>query len=119
MTPTLRRRTVTAALLAAAALALAPPALSQSLGAIEGTVSTADGEPLPGALIFLTGNAFPEMKNAVTREDGTFQFFNLPEGLYQLQTTMTGFAADETEVTVTLGETSEVTIALQPTPLDD
>ena len=110
------RPILASALLLALAMALALPALAQARGTIHGTVTTTDGEPLPGALLFLTGTNIAEMKNAVTDEDGVFDFYNLGPGIYEIQTTMVGFATDISEVDIALDQTSEITITLEVSP---
>jgi len=89
--PALVGATVLALLLAIVA---APAALAQSEeGSIYGTVADADGEPLPGASVTLTGVGAPEL--FVTGADGAFRFLGLAPGNYAFTVRLDGFSSAE------------------------
>lgn len=50
---------------------------AQEFGAIKGTVKDAEGLPLPGVLVTLTGSKIASM-SSITSEKGNFRFLNLP-----------------------------------------
>lgn len=92
-------------------LALLPLSVSaqQNEGKIAGAVLSADGGPLPGATITLTGEKL--IARSVTQtsnEQGLFRFLNLPPGPYTVTITMPGFATQEIGATVSVGQTSSV-----------
>lgn len=101
----------------ALALAIATPVLAQlDTGIIQGKVESANGEAMPGILIFISSDAMLETRNGVTDAEGNFAFYDLGAGEYELQTTVAGFVADVTTVTIANGEHAEITITLQPRP---
>ncbi|MCL1871095.1 MAG: malectin domain-containing carbohydrate-binding protein [Promicromonosporaceae bacterium] len=84
-------------------LALAP----RQGGTLSGTV-TADGTPLTGASVAITG---PFNRTVVTDRDGTFSV-TLPVGDYQLSVTAFGYQAATTTATLTLGQETSVAVPL-------
>ncbi|MFQ5722171.1 MAG: carboxypeptidase regulatory-like domain-containing protein [Candidatus Aminicenantales bacterium] len=64
---------------------------AQEFGAIKGTVKDADGVPLPGVTVTLTGSKIVTM-TAITSEGGHFRFLNLPVANdYALKCELPGF----------------------------
>jgi Carboxypeptidase regulatory-like domain len=83
-----------------------------SVGTVEGTVSDEQGAVLPGATATLTG---PQgAQTAVTDGKGQYRFLSVQPGTYRLKLELgTGFTAQTREVTVGLGKTSLVDVALK------
>ena len=107
-------------LLALFLLALAPAASAQS-SAVTGTVlDAADGQPLPGATVFLVSTA-PDTSGgdgaagAAAGLDGSFQIA-AETGTYRLRVSFVGYQTLDREVTVGRGPLALGTLALQ---LDD
>ena len=68
-------------------------AQSIQYGKITGTITDADGSPLPGVTMTAASNALVSgHRTAVTRDNGKFVFLNLPSGMYKVTATLTGFA---------------------------
>lgn len=66
-------------------------ASSQEFGSIKGVVKDAQGEPLPGVSVTLTGSKIVTM-TAVASERGNFRFLNLPGAKdYKLTLELSGF----------------------------
>ena len=70
-------------------------------GIVEGKVTDAQDDALPGVLITLTGDR--GSKNAVSGEDGGFRFALLVPGSYLLQAVLDGFQGFESAVNVSAG----------------
>ncbi|MGE0451696.1 MAG: collagen binding domain-containing protein [Vicinamibacterales bacterium] len=59
---------------------------------LTGRVLAADtGRPLSRARVFVTGNALPGGRGALTAEDGSFELTDLPEGRYTVSAGKAGF----------------------------
>jgi len=81
-------------------------------GTITGTVTDASsGETLPGANIVIVGAD----KGASTNVDGEFTVTGITPGTYQVRASFVGYRpATMSDVTVTDGETTEVSFSLKP-----
>src|SRR2546426_11451789 len=71
------------------------PAFAQTTGAIVGTVSDADGRPLPGVSVEVTSPNLQGTRTAVTSGDGRYRFSSLPPGVYKITATLTGMGTVE------------------------
>ena len=101
--------------LAAAALAAAVPAAAQTTGSIQGAVADANGSPLPGVVVTVTG---PSVRQEhVTGVDGTYTAAGLAAGDYLVTALLPGFETAEVSVSVGAGATETVPIVLQITRL--
>ncbi|MFB6248304.1 MAG: TonB-dependent receptor domain-containing protein [Salinibacter sp.] len=101
--------------LAALLLGLAArPARAQAAPVLTGTVVEAGTErPLVGADVTLRGLASPSViRRTATGLDGTFQLANLPRGTYVLRVQLLGYKAHERTLTLELGESRDLTVAL-------
>jgi outer membrane receptor protein involved in Fe transport len=90
----------------AMAVALAPlPANAQALyGSIVGTVADESGAPVPGATVVATNTGTSLKVEAVTDASGSYNFRNLPPGMYELAISMQGFRElRQTDVRVSAG----------------
>lgn len=74
-------------------LVAAVPCFAQKeTGAIRGTISDAEGHPLPGATVTATSTSLVGGANVVTtNEKGFYWFPNLPPGTYEVKAEMNGF----------------------------
>jgi len=79
-------------------------------GTISGTITDATNTgPLSGALVETTDSEY----DATTGANGTYSFTSVPPGTYTVQATKSGYMMEqETNVTVTAGDTSTVNLAL-------
>ncbi|MGD8817473.1 MAG: carboxypeptidase-like regulatory domain-containing protein, partial [Acidobacteriota bacterium] len=111
------RSLLLAGLVATLALAWAPSAFAQgaTTSTITGAVTDPDGSPLPGVTVTLIHEPTGTRYTTYTRGDGRFSVFNVRVGgPYAVSAELQGFAPLTREnLNVGLGETLEVTFALQ------
>ncbi len=82
-------------------------------GEIHGVVKDPSGAVVPGAQVELKDQATGITKEAVSDAEGTFQFFNLPFGKYQVKVTMPGFqTAILNDVVVESGRKADIPVSL-------
>src|SRR5262245_57021667 len=60
-------------------------------GTIRGTVSSQDGNALPGVTVTITSPVLQGQRTTVSDADGHFTFSALPPGAYQVQFDLSGF----------------------------
>jgi len=71
---------------------LASPALAQTTGSINGSVTDNSGAVLPGVRVTATSPALMGAQVAVTNDQGQYRFPSLPTGTYALKVELPGFA---------------------------
>ncbi|MCY4645897.1 MAG: TonB-dependent receptor [Gammaproteobacteria bacterium] len=98
-------------------LSPAVPATAQTTGIIEGTVVGANGFPMSGALVTLTGTA--ASRESVATADGSFRFADLAAGDYVVTARLPGFETAELQVALEAGATRTAQLVLQVTYLFD
>jgi hypothetical protein len=114
----LTRRSVPSAIVALLlSLLAAMPAAAQTPGTIEGTTVGANGLPMSGALVTVTGTAVS--RESVTGADGAWAFADLAAGEYVIAAMLPGFETAELQVTLAAGATEAVQLVLQVTYLLD
>jgi outer membrane receptor protein involved in Fe transport len=96
-----------------ALLASATPAMAQSTGMIEGTVTTAAGTPLPDVQIALVGTT----RGARSDEAGKFRIPGLAAGSYQVRAQRIGYASVTRPATVATGQTVTINLSLREAAL--
>lgn len=79
-------------------------------GQIRGTVSDADGLPVPGVVVNLTAPELQGGRSADTEGGGEFRFIGLPPGNYKVEAIKAGFKTTVAEARLSAGQT--VTLAL-------
>jgi outer membrane receptor protein involved in Fe transport len=100
------------ALAAAAMLALAVPAAAQlSSATVRGAV-TADAKAQPGATVTATNTATGQVTRTTSRADGSYVLVNLVPGTYKIDITAEGFAPRIETLTVAIGQTVDLDLAL-------
>ena len=100
--------------LATAALLLswsATATAAQTTGSIEGAVVDANGNPLPGVVVTVTGPG--ARQEHVTGAEGAYAAAGLPAGDYVVTAMLPGFETAEAPVSVRAGATASVPITLQ------
>src|SRR5687768_3244233 len=110
------RALVAMALVAIAALSLAPPpAVAQALyGSIVGTVADESGAAVPGVTVSATNTGTGTSVSAVTDADGNYAFRNLIPGVYDLTAAIQGFREiRQTGIPVTAGNPVRFDLKLQ------
>jgi hypothetical protein len=100
------------AVLAAAGL-MAAPALADGpeTGIIRGSVKDAQGNPLPGVVVTLSGPRGNQ--DAVTDNEGVYRFALLVPGDYRVRAEMEGFQPVEAGAAVSAGAQQEVALVLR------
>ena len=93
---------------------------SQEFGAIKGTVTDANNDPLPGVTVTLTGSKVV-LQSVVSSEKGNFRFLNLPvAGDYALKFEMDGFnTLIRDKLTVVFGRDLNLDITLQMADINE
>jgi len=97
-------------------------AFSQRLtGKIIGTVSDADGIPLPGVTVEISSpSMMGGVRAQVTSDKGSYRFINLPPGIYKMVFKLEGFqTVDRENVKLSVGRTIIINIVLQQTTLEE
>jgi hypothetical protein len=89
------------------------PALAQTTGAIVGTVTDADGKPLPGVSVEATSPSLQGTRTAVTSNDGRYRFSSLTPGVYKVTATLTGLGSVEKNTPVALDSTSTLNLKIE------
>ncbi len=106
-------RTLFAVALLSLASALVAHAQSNR-GTVAGTVTDAEGRPLPGVQV-----VDPALQRGTTTDaDGRYRIDNLPLGAHRLEFRFVGYQAAVREVTLTAGETATVDVSLQARVLE-
>ncbi len=98
-----------------------PQAFAQEVsGSIDGTVATAAGEAIPGAVVTLTGDGFPSGQSVMSNERGRFRYPAVPPGNYTLTASLDGFTdANIPTFRVSLGAEMTINIPMQLTAVED
>ena len=118
-------------LTAAVALVLSGTALAQAVrGTLLGNVTDTQGAPVPGVTVTATETQTNVVRTAVTNQSGNYVFANMKDGLYRVETELTGFkkfSRDGVEVKVNstmrvdvileVGAMTETVEVVQETPL--
>ncbi len=74
--------------LALLVLLVSTAAYAQNVGTVRGTVRSADGEPLPGVLVQVTGDIVRGERTSVSGVNGEYLVAGLPPGLVTLTATL-------------------------------
>ncbi len=101
------------ALIAGFALATAGFAQGSQTANLIGTVTSADGEPLPGVTITVTSPALIGERTAVSGVNGDYIIKNVPSGAYTVRFTLEGMKAVERTATLPLGGTARSDAAME------
>src|SRR5690242_15957118 len=83
-------------------------------GNIQGTVTDPTGSVVAGATVRIVSTATNTSQFTVTGPNGTYAFFNLPIGLYNLSVEAKGFRrADVTGANVEVNQQAKIDVTLQ------
>ncbi len=95
-------------------------AIAQEFGAIRGTVSDQDGNPLPGVSVTLAGVKVGT-RTAVTSERGNFRFLNLPVANdYEIKIELPGFrTVTRTELDVSYGRDIVLDLVMEQSAIEE
>ena len=108
-------RMATAAGLVILALLAATPIYAQNVGTVRGTVTSPDGEPLPGVLVQVTGEIVRGERTSITGTTGAYLIPGLPPGLVTVTGTLEGLQPDTVEgVRVSISGVATVNLTMRP-----
>ena len=102
-------------------MALHPAAMAQTnqTGTLMGTVSDAQGQPLPGVAVSIKSPALilPQM-GTITSEKGLYRYLSLPPGLYEITFTLPGMKTlIRQDVKLSVGLTTTIDAVLEQASL--
>lgn len=117
----LTRKLPAALVLAAAALLVClPSAAAGQTGSIAGKIVDKQGQPLPGAYLYVTSSAMIGIANYITSDTGRFGFVGLPPGSFKIIVEMPGFKTATMEgVRVSAGSTVTVEFEMEPSEQEE
>jgi hypothetical protein len=99
-------------------ISAADPQQNVTYCSLSGSVTTANGEPLPGASVQLTAPVLPP-RSDTTDADGRFAITNLPPGTFSVTVSLDGFNSVTGAVRLAPGaNVATVTFALRPSVSD-
>lgn len=92
------------------------PAAAQQVGSVEGTVITADDDPVGGAIVILRPNGHHgggnQMQRTVTDDAGSFEFERVIAGEYEISAMVRGAGMAQDEIEVIADEVTEVVLVI-------
>ncbi|HKV10461.1 MAG TPA: carboxypeptidase regulatory-like domain-containing protein, partial [Thermoanaerobaculia bacterium] len=100
-------------------LMMAGAAFAQTTGSVSGVVRGADGAPLPGVTVTISGPLLPAGKSTVTDELGAWSILRLPPGDYTVLADLSGMGSTKREAVVALDKDTQVELTLSPTVSDE
>ena len=83
------------------------------IGTVVGTVANSSGGSIPGVKVVLTDLSTGQERSVVTDDAGNFRFESLSIGRYSITASAPGFAAFQTEIQVTSGQSLSVEAILR------
>jgi hypothetical protein len=94
---------------------------AQTTGSIRGRTVDADGEPLPGVIVVVTGEVLGSaQRSSVTSASGGFSVPSMPLGTYKVTATLAGFQTQVAEgVRVGIGKVATVDFTMPDTFTDE
>lgn len=88
-------------------------------GEIIGNVRMADGSPIPGVTVSLTGNVTGRM-DVVTSTVGNYRFVKLAPGFYDLTFELKGFkTVEQKQIRVNVGVTTTLNVEMEPGAIEE
>lgn len=106
------RRGFRVLLLLCLAILAAPFTFAQQTGSISGVVTAIDGSALPGVTVEARSTVLPQPRTTITEENGEFRLPALAPGPYTITFALAGMQTVTRNVTVLLGQDSNVRVAL-------
>ncbi len=117
---TINRMACRVVLLTAAAMLLLPESHAQTTSTIQGTVTDKQGLAISGAQLQLSGDTLGTSRTTVSDANGSYQFQNLPAGVYTLTLTHAGFATNALkDLDVTINRTLTLNLQLEVGRVDE
>jgi outer membrane receptor protein involved in Fe transport len=88
-------------------------------GELAGTVTSSDGQPLPGVTVSLVSPALQGVRTAATSPNGDYLFKHLPLGEYKVSFVLAGFASVEKHESMALGATVRANASLKVASMEE
>jgi hypothetical protein len=88
-------------------------AQSASTGTVVGTITDQSSAVVSGATVTLTDNATKNVRTETTNQAGRYIFVDVAPGTYDVSINKQGFSTTKTQVTVKVGESTMLNMALQ------
>ena len=95
-----------------------PAEFDDSTGALEGTVTTPELEPIGGAAVGLQAETLPEPVATTSDDTGRFVLNRLSPGTYRLDIQALGFQSQARSVEIVAGRAESLSFILEPLPTD-
>ena len=90
-------------------------AQGNATGSIQGTVTDSSGAVVSGAKVIVTNTATNKIDTLTTRDDGGYNVFNLPVGIYNIKVDREGFNTEVRQgVQVGVGQGAVINVELRP-----
>ncbi len=93
---------------------LCVPAFAQQTGSVSGTVTTPDGEPIPGVTVEAGGDVLPRARLTTTNAAGEYRIPLLPPGNYEVSFSLSGLGSVSQDVRVLLQQNTSLHVRMQP-----
>ena len=95
-------------------------AFAQTTGGLVGTITDSSGAALPGVTVEVRSPALQGVRTDVTEAGGNYRFALLPPGLYEVNFSLEGFAAEaRRDVRIALGKDSTLDLSLRPAAVSE
>jgi outer membrane receptor protein involved in Fe transport len=94
-------------------LLIAPLAVAQTTGTIEGAITDQNGGALPGVTVEITSPNLQGTRVATTGNDGRYRFVSVPPGPYKVTANLSGMGTVQKNATVALDATATVNMQMQ------
>ncbi len=89
-------------------------------GTIKGKITDKEGDPLPGAFIYVSSEAMLGIRTYLTSETGAIRFPGLPPGIYKIIVEMPDFKTVNIEnIIIRIGKTVTLKIILEKTSIEE
>ncbi len=88
---------------------------SATTATVRGTITNAQGNPVPNAEINAVGAATGFVRTVTGRADGTYTLAGLTPGLYNIVIAAQGYEPKSQDVTVLVGQTIDLNVRMAPT----
>jgi len=114
-------RRIVPALALLIAVGFVPFALAQGTqtGILTGSVTSSDGQPLPGVTVAIRSASLQGERTTVTTPNGDYIFKSLPSGSYKVMFSIDGFGTVERSATVAVGVSATADATLSPATVQE
>jgi hypothetical protein len=116
----IRKRHAALTVFAALLVICLPSLASGQDGAIKGRVIDKQGQPVPGAYLYVTSPSMLGIANFITPRTGRYEFPSLPSGNFKVVVEMPGFKTVTIEnIDLVAGATATVNVVMEPSDIEE